>query len=252
MLYHHVTGNSLAEGLENALKVLHSDGIVYEGENQDREDKVKEISLVLNILNPLSEPMISKCMPSGLKGLMEYTEEFLRGSRDFEPYWEYTYHKLYAQYYDKFIDELRRNNTTRRACMNLGGAINFENPHPPCLQLIDANIREGKLHLSAFFRSNDAVKASAMNMFVLVMLQKQIADELGLEVGIYTHIAESYHAYSEDWETLETYVGLYGDKPIEKRVYSYADFLKTHDKYIAEYYKSVEERKIDVANKKHE
>ena len=106
MLYHHVTGNSLAEGLENALKVLHSDGIVYEGENQDREDKVKEISLVLNILNPLSEPMISKCMPSGLKGLMEYTEEFLRGSRDFEPYWEYTYHKLYAQYYDKFIDEL--------------------------------------------------------------------------------------------------------------------------------------------------
>lgn len=252
MLYRYVKANTLAEGVESALRELHENGEVYTGENQDRADHVKEISLVLNVLNPLAEPMISKCMPSGLKGLMEYAEEFLRGSRDFEPYWEYTYHKLYAQHYEKFIDELRRNADTRRACMNLGGAINFENPHPPCLQLIDANIREGKLHMTAFFRSNDAVKASAMNMFVLVLLQKQIAEELGIEVGIYTHIAESYHAYAEDWEGLDNYLSLFRDKPMGKRVYSYEEFLRTKEKYLESYYQSVEERKADVANKKQE
>ncbi len=250
MLYHQITANTLAEGIENALSELYHNGIVYKGENQNREDHVKEISMVLNVLEPLCEPMISKCMPSGLKGLMEYNEEFINGSRDFEVAWEYTYHKLYAPYYDRVIEELKRNSGTRRACINLGGAINFSNPHPPCLQLLDFNIREGRLNLTAFFRSNDAVKASAMNMFALVMLQKKVADQLGCEVGVYTHIAESYHAYSEDWDALENYIALFKDKPFDKRVYHFSDFTKYQEKYLDEYYRMAEERKRELEGRK--
>lgn len=250
MLYHQITAKTLAEGIESALSELYHNGTVYKCENQDREDHVKEISMALSILEPMSEPMISKCMPSGLKGLMEYNEEFINGSRDFEVAWEYTYHKLYAPYYDSVIEELKRNSDTRRACINLGGAINFSNPHPPCLQLLDFNIREGKLNMTAFFRSNDAVKASAMNMFVLVILLKQTADTLGAGVGVYTHIAESYHAYSEDWATLENYIALFKEKPLEKRVYHFSEFLRSQEKYHDEYYKMIEERKKELEERK--
>ena len=38
------------------------------------------------------------------------------------------------------------------------------------------------------------------------MLQKKIADELGIEVGTYTHRANSFHCYEKDYKMLEDYV----------------------------------------------
>ena len=45
-----------------------------------------------------------------------------------------------------------------------------------------------------------------MNMFALVMLQKEFADALGVPVGSYTHIATSWHCYPQDEEMLRTFV----------------------------------------------
>ena len=45
------------------------------------------------------------------------------------------------------------------------------------------------------FRSNDMLLAFGANAYALTMLQKKIADELGLEVGTYTHIALIPHVY---------------------------------------------------------
>ena len=77
---------------------------------------------------------------------------------------------------------------------------------PACLQHIQYFIREGELHCKVLFRSNDACKAAFMNMFALIMLQKRIADELGVEVGTYTHRANSFHVYERDFGLLEGYV----------------------------------------------
>ncbi len=44
-----------------------------------------------------------------------------------------------------------------------------------------------------------------MNMFALVCLQKRVADELGVEVGVYTHRANSFHCYEKDFDLLEGY-----------------------------------------------
>ena len=45
-----------------------------------------------------------------------------------------------------------------------------------------------------------------MNAFALILLQKRIADTLGLPVGTYTHRANSFHCYARDFELLDAYI----------------------------------------------
>ena len=45
-----------------------------------------------------------------------------------------------------------------------------------------------------------------MNAFALIMLQKRFADELGVEMGTYSHRANSFHCYEKDFEMLNGYV----------------------------------------------
>jgi thymidylate synthase len=45
-----------------------------------------------------------------------------------------------------------------------------------------------------------------MNAFALVMLQKRIADEVGVPVGSYTHRANSFHVYERDYAMFDGYV----------------------------------------------
>ena len=66
-------------------------------------------------------------------------------------------------------------------------------------------IRDGKLHCKILFRSNDACKATFMNAFALILLQKRIADTLGAEMGAYTHRANSFHCYARDFAMLDGY-----------------------------------------------
>jgi thymidylate synthase len=82
---------------------------------------------------------------------------------------------------------------------------------PACLQHIQSFIRknakgEDALFCKVLFRSNDACKAAYMNAFALIMLQKRIADSLGVAMGTYTHRANSFHCYEKDFSLLEGYV----------------------------------------------
>jgi thymidylate synthase len=45
-----------------------------------------------------------------------------------------------------------------------------------------------------------------MNAFALIMLQKRIADELGVPVGTYTHRANSFHVYERDFALFDGYI----------------------------------------------
>lgn len=74
-----------------------------------------------------------------------------------------------------------------------------------CLQHIQFLIRDGKLDMKVLFRSNDACKATFMNMFALICLQERMAKKLGVKVGYYTHRANSYHCYEKDFALLDGY-----------------------------------------------
>ena len=168
----------------------------------------KEVSMTMVVEHPLEDDMISRLFFGDPTSLEQYRQEMLDGILDFEierGNWVYTYHSRYADQYGFIIDELRRDPYSRRAVMDIRTKQDIGSNDPACWQHAQYFIRDGKLHCKILFRSNDACKAAFMNAFALIMLQKKIADELGVEVGTYTHRANSFHCYERDFEMLDGY-----------------------------------------------
>lgn len=230
-------GVTLPEAYHQALFSLY-----ISGENvpcPDWNTNQKELSMTMVVDNPLQEPMISKLFVGGFKELEQYRQEMLDGILDFEVErgnWAYTYHSRYASQYKFIVDELKRNPYSRRAVMDIRTPEDMYSEEPACLQHLQYFIRDNKLHCKVLFRSNDACKATFMNAFALIMLQKRIADEVGVDMGTYTHRANSFHCYERDYDLLKGYVN---------RLHS-SDDNCTYD-YIGEWDELMEASKPEIA-----
>lgn len=227
-----VEETTLSKAYHSALLVLHEHGDLTDC--SDWNQTQKELAMTIIVDEPLKEPMISKLFIGGPEALEQYRQEMLDGILDFEiekGNWVYTYHDRMVNYpktwkttysldthtiipdsninqIDFVIEELKRNPSSRRAVILIREpSVDIYSEDPACLQHIQYFIRDNKLHCKVLFRSNDACKASFMNMFALIMIQKKIADELGVEVGTYVHRANSYHCYEKDFEMLVNYTG---------------------------------------------
>lgn len=202
-----VSGFTLPEAYHNALEKLVEQGDV--NLCPDYKTGQLECSMTMVVADPTSEPRISKLIPCGPRELEQYRQEMLYGILDFEiekGNWAYTYHSRMAEQIPFIIEELKRNPYSRRAVIDIRDwRYDSKTENPACLQHIQFFIRDGALDMSVLFRSNDAVKATFMNAFALICLQEKIAKELGVEVGSYTHRANSFHAYQSDWELLNSY-----------------------------------------------
>jgi thymidylate synthase len=99
------------------------------------------------------------------------------------------------------VDDLRASGDSRRAVAALWSpAQDIGSPSPPCLNLVQARLRGGRLQLTAYFRSHDIYRAWAANAFALRALQAHIAGELGAAAGDLALISHSAHVYAHDWE----------------------------------------------------
>ena len=97
-------------------------------------------------------------------------------------------------------ERLRENHQTRRAvAVTWDVAKDSFSANPPCLTQVAANITNGKLHLTAHFRSHDMFTAWPPNAFALRRMQGDMAAELGLALGVLTIISHSAHIYSDKW-----------------------------------------------------
>jgi thymidylate synthase len=203
----HVTGISLADAYHGALVALHD--FHEEMPCPDYNTRQKEASVTFVVENALAEPMISRCFIGGPKELEQYVQEMLDGILDFEiekGLWDYTYHARMEEQLPWIIEELARNPDSRRAVINIRTEEDKNSTSPACLQNLQFFIRGGHLHLKILIRSNDAPKAAFMNAFALIMLQKRVAETLGVPVGSYVHRANSFHAYERDYGLLDGYV----------------------------------------------
>ena len=202
-----VTGGTLPEAYHAALLALHERSALVPC--TDYNTTQKEASMTFVVTSPLSEPMISRLFIGDPRSLEQYRQEMLDGILDFEVErgnWHYTYHQRMADQLPWVVDELRRNPDSRRAIMSIRDNSDMETGSPACLQSIQYLLRDNALHCKVLFRSNDATKASFMNAFALIMLQKRIAEALGVAVGTYTHRANSYHVYERDFPMFDGYV----------------------------------------------
>jgi len=229
-----VNEKSLPEAYHKSLLKLY-----YEGELlscNDWNQKQKELSMTFVVEEPLKEPMISRLYIGGFYELQQYIMEILDGILDFKigqgNCWEYTYHDRLVNYHgfnqiEFIINELKRNNDTRRAvAVTRDNQVDPFNTDPACLQLMQYFIRNNRLHCKVVMRSNDAAEATFMNSFAFIMLQKSIADKLGISVGSYVHRANSYHVYEKDFNLLEQYANAINTKEISEITYNYQNYYK--------------------------
>ena len=202
-----VKGTTLPEAYHAALEALYENNDTVPCPDYNTTQKEAAVTFVVE--QPLAEPMISRLFIGDPRSLEQYRQEMLDGILDFEVArgnWEYTYHLRMADQLPWILDELRRNPDSRRAVISTRDEADMESGSPACLQNLQFMMRGGALHCKVLFRSNDATKASYMNAFALIMLQKRIAGELGVPVGTYTHRANSYHVYERDFPMFEGYI----------------------------------------------
>ncbi|MBI5356079.1 hypothetical protein HZB78_00505 [Candidatus Collierbacteria bacterium] len=78
----------------------------------------------------------------------------------------------------------------------------------PCLVLVQAVIRDKKLFLTAYFRSNDMYGGWFLNAFGLLAFQKELAGMIGknIKLGPLTTISHSAHIYESSWQLAEKLV----------------------------------------------
>lgn len=242
-----VRGKTLPEVYHWALYILKENGEV--GSCSDWNTTQKEVSMTMFVEEPLAEPMISKLFVGGPRELEQYRQEIIDGILDFEVErgnWAYTYHSRMAEQIPLVIAELQRNPDSRRAVIDIRDwHQDLVSLDPACLQHIQYFIRDNKLHCKVLFRSNDACKAAFMNAFALIMLQKHIADCLGIDIGTYTHRANSFHCYAKDFSMLDGYVKRFCDaETTDDLCYRYegewSEFMESFKPDIA---KAVEELK---------
>lgn len=222
-----VRGKTLPEAYHASLVALYNEGEM--SDCPDYNQMQKECSMTIVVEEPFAEPMISKLFIGGHTDLEQYRQEMLDGILDFRigKGWDYTYHNRIAEQLPFIYEELRRNSDSRRAVVDVREwrtDTQHGNSSPACLQHMQFFIRGGKLHLKVLMRSNDAPEATFMNMFAFIMMQKRVADDFGVQVGSYTHRANSFHCYEKDFKLLEGY--LKGINSGETITYDYEGFYK--------------------------
>jgi thymidylate synthase len=98
------------------------------------------------------------------------------------------------------IELLNRNPASRRAVIPLFEASDIVEKHKevPCTCLMQFLVRDKRLHMLTYMRSNDAFLGLPHDIFAFTMLQEIVARSLAIELGSYKHVVGSLHLYDRD------------------------------------------------------
>lgn len=101
---------------------------------------------------------------------------------------------------DTVTQMLQENGDTRRAVLQIWDAgldLYARSKDVPCNDMVFTKIRDNKLNITVCNRSNDVIwGAYGVNVVQFSMLQEYLAGRIGVEVGIYTQVSDSFHIYT--------------------------------------------------------
>jgi thymidylate synthase len=113
-------------------------------------------------------------------------------------------HKGSVRYMDQLescIQRLKQDPGSRQAVimiLNPGNDLMEKTKDVPCNDLLQFFIRNNKLHMSCYVRSNDLKWGFPYDIFHWTMLQELFASILNVELGEYHHFVGSLHIYNKD------------------------------------------------------
>lgn len=198
-----IRAKTIAEAWEKGLVAI-VDHYSKTGETviTERDTSSIEIeNMVFHIEKPLKKPRFSKLYPD-----REYLKLYSNGILNFK-YQKHVYARMNSTEYintninqlEYVIQKLKSKWYTSKAVITIWDPyVDLSSDHPPCTCLVQFYIRQKKLNMTVYFRSNDAWLCSHGDMIALTNLQKYIAEKLCIEVGTYTHFACCYHIYEYD------------------------------------------------------
>lgn len=233
---------TIAEGYLSVLKHIQKFGLESEpviNYVSDTSNKLKEI-LNLSVVitdEDISKPYIPEYLPFNqhdlenyYKGFFDYdkhTEDYTYGERLFnfaseeiselkkiypwlaiDRFQEYLPYGGINQVAISIVRKLRNFKYDKGAIALLGNPFSDVFPRRPgkkipCLFLIQCQIYQGKLTMTAYFRSNDMYNAWPLNAFALRKLQTEIAEQLEVENGALITISNMAHVYEHNFTDME-------------------------------------------------
>ena len=150
------------------------------------------------------------------KKLRSELQLFMQGERNVEKYrdaginwWDYCGSILvnsYPTYFEKLPPLIEKINREKRSCKNYVlflGATNAESNQAPCLSLVQFQIDEGELVVSAYQRSSDANLGLPADIYHLYLMARQI----DLPLKSITLFLGNVHIYQNNIEKTESLLG---------------------------------------------
>ena len=162
-----------------------------------------EIPAHLNIPNPVEKGYVEQYLPYLMTDHVEKDEQYSYGERlnaCLAGYKRKSQQACCDGQVEYFIRELRKKPNTNQAILQVGKPTDCFFDDPPCLRHVDLRVFESKLHVFPYFRSWDLWGAFASNLAGLAVLQKYMADEIGVGVGKMIASSKGLHLYDYIWE----------------------------------------------------
>lgn len=102
---------------------------------------------------------------------------------------------------EHIVRRLRASPNSRRAsAVTWIPPVDTKKEEVPCMMVDDFKIRQGRLHLTALFRSHDFAGAYPANLYGLTRLLEYVAERAGAEPGSIATVSCSAHIYDHDWD----------------------------------------------------
>ena len=106
---------------------------------------------------------------------------------------------------DTIVAMLRKNPEDRRAVLQMWAIqdLGRNGKDVPCNTCIYFKIRNNKLNMTVSNRSNDVIwGAYGANAVHMSMLQEYMASRIGVDIGVYYQVSDSYHANKDIFDDL--------------------------------------------------
>lgn len=240
-----IKAKTIPEAWEKAVIATWKDGVEIGTEYDKKGDPPsKDCTMIIEIEEPLSEPRIHRAFPGGLEDLEIYRQEVILGVHDHwikpeEGKWLYTYHQRLFNYpgqgtnidqIEYIIKKLSATPYSRRA-QAITWNVDVDPPadDAPCLQRCWCRIVGEDvpvLNMNTHWRSRDGYKAAFMNIFVIIDLQRLIAQKISenlgkeVKVGRYVDISDSFHIYGSYYDEFKGFLKTVETRTFEERTWN--------------------------------
>ena len=107
--------------------------------------------------------------------------------------------------YERIIEQITKREPTKQAYLVISEIKDYkfrgeQFESPPCTIGLHFYVRNNKLNLTVYMRSNDAYFGLPHDLFCFTMLQELVSCRTGIPLGVYTHNTTSMHIYTNHIE----------------------------------------------------